>query len=105
MIKRDLLDDLSRGELTDDEAQKILDEVLDSPLASETEKTLGFSRIEWTAFAHGASLQELAAWRKGGWPTQCLVCGKLIDVASFGWRVIDDGKGNSGLRHIRCPAD
>jgi hypothetical protein len=105
MIERDLLDELSQGAITGDLAQSILDAMLDSPFSSEIEKRLGFARPEWTAFAHGASLQELATWRKDGWPTKCLACGKAIDVARFGWRIVDDGKGRSGLRHIRCPED
>ena len=103
MIGRDLLQELSHNAITAEQAEEILEKMLDSPLAAEIKSRLGFTNIEWTAYAHGATLQELATWRGNGWPTRCVLCGQIIDLARFGWRVASDGKGNSGLRHICCP--
>lgn len=99
---RDILSELMVGVLSEDQADEILSTVLDSPQADKIENLLGFSHAEWTAYAQGALLVEIASWRKNGWPVKCNKCGGAIDVDQFGWLVIDSD-GESVLKHIRCP--
>jgi|SRR6186713_2625700 hypothetical protein len=102
MTTRDILLELFEGKLRPTQAEGILSAVLDSDDAREVEKLLMLTNIEWTAYAHGATLADLAGWRYRGWPVECVRCGAAIALESFGWKVIDIN-GTSGLRHIRCP--
>lgn len=107
-MDRDILNELNEGSLTEQMANAILDDLLETPPSSDPsatvdlEKLLGFSRAEWTAFGHGALLSEVAEWRRSGWPRQCAVCGGDIIPENFGWLVMDV-EGHSRLKHIVCP--
>jgi hypothetical protein len=102
MTTRDILFELFDEKLLPEQAEKILSALLDSDHAGEVEKLLMLTNIEWTAYAHGATLADLARWRYLGWPLQCVRCRVAITLASFGWKVVDIA-GVSMLRHIRCP--
>ncbi|WP_431320042.1 hypothetical protein [Rhizobium sp. YTU87027] len=102
MSEGDILSDLIEGRISVQQAEQALDEILDSSLAADVQNQLGFSRAEWTAYAYGASLSELASWRQDGWPDRCIVCGNQIEIDRFGWIVIDV-MGASRLKHISCP--
>ena len=103
-MKRDILDEILTGALSEDDADAVLDAILDSSEAPNAEALLGLSRIEWTAHGHGAMWTEIAHWRRDGWPSVCVACGRSIQAERFGWRVVEvDGRAQ--LKHIRCPAN
>ena len=102
MNNRDILNEISTGTLKEEQVEKILAEILRSNDAEKVESRLMLTRMEWTAYCHGATFSELSRWRDQGWPTQCILCGREIEVDKFGWKVIDKD-GISKLRHIRCP--
>ena len=101
-MKRDILDELRRKLISPKEAQSLFDAVLDSGEMGLGEG-VGMSKAEYTADCQGVSLEELAAWRKNGWPNKCPLCGKLIDVPKFGWLSKEVGDKHV-LEHITCPA-
>jgi len=103
-MKQDILEAILDGTLSDEGADDVLDAILDSSDAPNTETLLGLSRVEWTAHGHGALWNEIAHWRRNGWPSTCVVCGRAIDVDRFGWRIVEVD-GASKLKHIRCPVN
>jgi hypothetical protein len=100
-MKRDILNEINRQEISVDEAEKIYDEIMDGPKASEAPSLLGLSKTEWTAFCHGATFEILSNWRINGWPVICLRCGKGILVDHFGWMFKEIGM-TVGLVHVDC---
>ena len=72
---RDILKEIADGKMSVDGAYRVYDEVMDS-LAAELSMLLGISNVEWIAKCHGVGFEELAQWRKHGWPTTCPGCGK-----------------------------
>ena len=103
-MKQDILKAILAGTLSDEGADDVLDAILDSSEAPNAESLLGLSRVEWTAHGHGALWTEIARWRRHGWPSTCVACGRPIDVDRFGWRVVEIEEV-SQLKHIRCPAN
>lgn len=103
-MKQDILEAILFGTLSDEDADDVLGEILDSTEAPNAEALLGLSRVEWTAHGQGALWSEIARWRREGWPSACLACGRPINVERFGWRIVEVG-GMSRLKHIRCPAN
>jgi hypothetical protein len=101
MKKRNVLKEIYERKITEVQAEEILNAVLDSPEAGLVATLLGFSNVEWTAYAQGGSLDEIATWRYVGWPKNCVICGLPISVGSFGWFVVDVS-GASKLKHIMC---
>ena len=107
-MKRDLVDELGSNIITAEEAEVVFDQWLDS--GGTQPEQLGFSQTEYTAYSHGAGFDDLAKWRKQGWPEDCSICGKALGaVTDFGWFVWDqDAKkignhgGDLGLAHIKC---
>ncbi|RQM43902.1 hypothetical protein [Paraburkholderia tropica] len=101
---RDLLGDLVLGRITPEEAEAIYDWYMDNLTSDDPPVTemLGFSKIEWTAHAHGAEFQDIANWRAHGWPNRCFICGQPINVEKFGW-FTREHEGRMQLRHITCP--
>jgi hypothetical protein len=97
----DILKKLYAGSITPNEAQKMLDEVLDSEGGGAIGSLLKIGDVEWTAYGHGAQLEEIARWRYDGWPTRCAVCGRKIHADLFGWLIMQYG-GRSALRHVGC---
>ncbi|MFJ4294421.1 hypothetical protein ACIP1U_32380 [Cupriavidus sp. NPDC089707] len=105
MKKYDLLDDLIHGKITPDEADDICSGVLaDTTLNIPAHEALGLTKVEWTAYAHGADFQEVADWRQHGWPDRCFVCGGRIKPESFGW-LAREHNGKTQLKHVTCPKD
>jgi hypothetical protein len=102
MNANDLLKDVYDKKYAQDRAGEMISEMLSSPDGADTARKFGFSKTEWTAFAHGAELTEVASWRYDGWPDICCICKLPIIVENFGWQVVDDDDV-SGLRHVRCP--
>ncbi|MGF6573841.1 hypothetical protein ABH945_005962 [Paraburkholderia sp. GAS333] len=104
MEKRNLLDDLIANRLTLDEAEQVYDWYMDNLTASDPPvvEMLGFSRKEWTAHAHGAPFDVIAAWRAKGWPDRCFLCGGEIVSDNYGW-LPREYEGVYGLKHIVCP--
>ena len=99
-----ILKEVAQGILSDEEADNLLDGILDSDQAAHAETLLCLSRAEWTAHCQGALWSEIANWRLGGWPAKCSKCDGEIHVEKFGWRVIELD-GTSILKHIRCPVE
>lgn len=98
----DLLAALARGELTLSQAEDLLDSAMASD-AGTAPSRLGMSAVEWSAYAHGAHLSDLARWRLDGWPSTCDVCGLSVDVSAFGWVVRErEGTSDVGLIHVSC---
>lgn len=102
MKVHDVLLEVARHQLTEEEAESVLDKILDSDEAKNAEALLALSRAEWTAHCQGATFTDLADWRYHGWPIQCTECGQEISIDKFGWKIIDVADV-SKLRHIRCP--
>lgn len=102
--KTDILDDVIRGRLTASQAGDVVDEVLESDQASELPSLLGMDEYEWTAYAHGACVADLALWREQGWPATCCICGLPLAIKEFGWTVrpFDDSDGNVRIVHLGC---
>ncbi|MBR7980694.1 hypothetical protein [Burkholderia cenocepacia] len=104
MEKRDLLGDLASGRLTPKEAEDVYDFYMDN--LSKTDppapEMMGFSKKEWTAYAHGAPFEVIAQWRTHEWPDKCFVCGKAIVSDDYGW-FVRKHEGEYALRHIICP--
>lgn len=98
---RDLLKELHDGVLSGDAAYDEYDRVMESDAANAPAR-LGLSGSEWTAFAHGASFEELAAWRYRGWPTTCAICGKPLDANGSGWFAREMSPGKHALVHLAC---
>ncbi len=102
MNDRNILNEIFERKVTIEQADELLASILSSPEAGRAESLLMMTRPEWTAHVHGATFEELASWRYLGWPSQCMRCGREIEVANFGWKVVDVD-GVSVLRHIQCP--
>ncbi|SAK99063.1 hypothetical protein AWB82_07266 [Caballeronia glebae] len=101
---RDLLGDLINGRLSPEEAEAVYDWYMDNLTVDDPPVTdmLGFSKKEWTAYAHGAEFQDVANWRAHGWPDTCFVCGKPIVSDNFGW-LAREHEGRMQLKHVMCP--
>ena len=98
----DLLAELALGRISETEAEKIYDDLMDSGTVNIPE-LLGLSKEEWTAFAHGVDFRQLSRWRIHGWPTRCLRCGRSIVVSQFGWLATEAAPHEYGLKHVTCP--
>ncbi|MBS0577487.1 MAG: hypothetical protein JSS45_13875 [Proteobacteria bacterium] len=94
--------DIFSGALDVNEAQKILDDILESPDAASIEALSMMSRIEWTAYGQGAPLFQIAQWRYGGWPQRCALCNQELEINRFGW-LVRDIRGLPALQHVKCP--
>jgi hypothetical protein len=103
MKHQNLLEDIYRGNISDEEGAEIISTILRSPEAASIKSLLGFSNVEWTAHAQGASLGEIASWRYLGWSQVCSICGAPLHVSDFGWFVMEFD-GVCELKHITCPA-
>ena len=100
----DLLDLLSRNELTEEQAHKIYDEVISrihqGDLPADWVSILGFSVREATAFCHAVGLRALAGWRRTGWPDQCELC--KAPIGATNWWAMEDSQGKGVLVHLSC---
>jgi len=101
---RDILKDLYEGEISEDEAYDIMDEVVECFHTSDKDivipDELGLDIYEWTAICQALSLGVLARWRCEGWPTVCYKCGSPINYKEFGWII-----NNDQLKCLKCPSD
>ena len=97
----DILTCLSNGEMSLEEAEAEYERVMDSSEKLDPRMALCLSREEWTAFAQGVWFDELAEWRKSGWPSTCVRCGRRLDVDAFGW-LAQEVEGNHELVHVEC---
>jgi hypothetical protein len=103
-MSRDILNEIASGKLSEEQADEAIAEILDAgdDETVDLAELLGLTTAEWTASAQGAWWEELANWRRNGWPTTCLVCGETVVVDNFGWLVVHiNDKGE--LKHIKCP--
>jgi len=104
ILKRNLLKEIFEKKLTEDEADEFIGKVLDSNQANQLSEIITFDKYEYTAFAHGSGLAELAHWRYKGWPECCAICRNRIVKEQFGWKPKEiDGK--TLLTHIGCNPD
>lgn len=102
MKKREILQELIEGLITDAQAEEFLNEILeDVDRTIHVHDLLGMSIYEWTAYVHGVGLHELASWRAHGWPNRCFVCGQLVHVENAGW-LAREHDGRMHLRHVVC---
>ena len=99
---RDVLAEISAGAATLHDVEEFYNSVMESSDAERVAELLGLSRQEWTAFGHGVWFDELARWRRDGWPTVCGRCGGIVDVERFGWLAVNHGDGHR-LEHVVCP--
>lgn len=102
MKNLDILNEVHLGSISENEADLILDSIVESEFSAEVMSLLNLTRYEWTAKAQGASWRALASWRYSGWPEKCARCGKNLNYLGFGWWVISEGEAQM-LKHIRCP--
>jgi len=104
----DVIQGLVEGRLTIDDAYNLFDQWLKT--TGGDWHAIGFSDVEYTAFAQGAGLEDLAQWRASCPPSACAVCGQpLPKLDEFGWFVWDleartsgNETGSIGLVHIDC---
>ena len=102
----DVLALLHLGEISEEEAYRLYDRVMDG-ISSGTSApdwafALGLSEFEARAFAWGVDLQQLLTFRFGGWPTVCSRCKLPIDYRIDNWAVTHDQEVSAGLAHIAC---
>jgi hypothetical protein len=103
----DVIKSLYNKDITSDEAQSILDNILDrfhrekEPIVWAEE--IGLSRYEATAYAQGASLDDIARFRYEGWPNLCSKCKRSIDYREYGWWIDHNEDGSVQFHHIKCP--
>ena len=83
--------------------QNIVDNIIASPDHENPQELMGLSNTEWTAYADGLSLDELARWRYEGWPTECACCGKTINPKKYGWMVRKNKVYH--IYHVQCLVD
>ena len=100
-MKRDVLHALVSGSMSLDEVEGFYDRLMDSGEVGRAAELLGMSPAEWTAFAQGVWFDELAGWRSRGWPRNCVVCGKEVDIPQFGW-LVREMMGTPRLAHVAC---
>ena len=99
----DVLSKLAANEMSLEEVETEYDRMMDASIDLDPREALGLSNAEWTAFAQGVWFDELAAWRKSGWPAVCAECAYSIDVNAFGWLARGRGERHE-LIHIECPS-
>lgn len=89
----DILQKVYKKEITEDEADDIMDDVIEKhdtgELDVDPQEELNMDVYEWTAFALGASFEKIAKWRYEGWPNRCK-CGKEFDYKEAVWVIEDD---------------
>jgi hypothetical protein len=102
-VRRDILYEVSLQQLSRDDAEKLVSEILASPEAPRLADDLGMSSKEYTAYMHGAPFDAIARWRYDGWPAVCSRCGSPLDSDQYGWMVREGGGGRYGLVHVSCP--
>ena len=101
-MKRDILKELADGSVSTEEAERIYDDIMDAGKIDFAE-ALGLNNRESTAFGYGVPLDELAMWRKDGWPKNCAVCKRALDVSKSGWMATHtDASGRHLIVHIPC---
>ena len=101
----DLVALLERGELTTDQAERLLENRLEKWRATndvEFHQSLGLSTDEYTAYMHGATLDDLRRLRYDGWPDTCWRCGLRIDRATGFWW-LRRREGRQAIAHVECP--
>jgi len=103
---KDILAGLIDGSMSLQEVEDKYDNIMESHDGGMLYDLLGISKAESTAFGHGLWFDELAEWRKNGWPNKCAICGKEIVIENWGWfaREINDGESHE-LVHIDCMDD
>lgn len=104
MKSNNLLLDIYENRINEDQAQQLLDNILESSNASSVESVLGLSRVEWTAYAQGMSFECIANFRYKGWPRTCIECGRPISVENFGWW-FQELHGKVHIKHVQCPCE
>ncbi len=89
-----ILDSIIEKKLSINEADDILEEIIDKfhdgELETIPQEELCLDKFEWTAIGFGIYLSVLAGWRKEGWPTKCSKCKKMINYREFGWKIVND---------------
>ena len=60
-MSRDILGEILAGTLSEEDADAVLDTILDSSEALSADTILGLSHAEWTAHVHGALWAEIAS--------------------------------------------
>jgi len=86
----DVVAELNAGKITADEAEDRFSDLIRSWSGEPTDEVgflrhVGMSRHEYTAFMHGASVEDLAELRVKGWPETCSSCGHPIDYGVGLW--------------------
>jgi len=102
MIKRDILAELSAGDIDERKAQEVFEDILASPNAGEVINLLGFTSLEYRAYCHGTPLLVLAKWRERRWPSYCSKCKTHIDIEKDYWWAEGMRGGKYSLRHVEC---
>jgi hypothetical protein len=102
-MRRDLLHEIFMQQLSRDDAEKLVSEILASPEAPRLADELGMSGKEYTAYMHGAPFDVIARWRYDGWPAVCTRCNGSLNSDAYGWMVSEGRDGRCGLVHVICP--
>lgn len=98
---RDVLTELAEGRTSLADVERLYERVMASEHAADAPALLGLSAVEWTAFCQGAHWDDLARFRREGWPRTCGVCGRALAVAAFGW-LVREHEGGVALIHVEC---
>ena len=102
-MTRDILHEVFARQLSPDDVEGLVSQILASPKAPNIADELGMSVKEYTAYAHGAPFDVIAQWRYGGWPSMCSRCSKPLDSDKYGWLARELIGGGYGLVHVSCP--
>lgn len=102
-----LIEKIFNGEKTIDEAEDLFDKEFELH-SSRKEKFdwagyLGIDNYEATAYANGATIENIISLRKDGWPDHCCICKKPLDYRKYGWTFISNESGDIQIKHIKCP--
>lgn len=99
----DILKRLYENQISEKEAEKIVDEMIErfhaGKLKNSIEEIFQLDTYEYTAWMYGASLRIIAKWRYEGWPKRCAVCRNKLDYKKGGWFV-----EFNRLLHSTCPS-
>jgi hypothetical protein len=102
-----LLERIINGETTINESESLFEKEIELH-SSRKEKFdwavyLGIDNYEATAYANGATIENIISLRKDVCPDHCCICTKPLDYRKYGWIFISNESGDNQIKHIKCP--
>lgn len=98
----DLLKKLYFKNMTGEESELLLDEVVDNPYIDRNwDELFKLDKYEYHAAGTG-SFKDIAYWRYNGWPKRCCLCNKKIYIENLDW-IVCEHNNRPRLSHLTCP--